>query len=208
GGGGKPAAFLADAFGSSVAWSPDGTYLLFDTSQRTEESQIARVDLVPRTPRFREDQFRDLFQQPTRPGTPTEPAPRPAPPQRDTATLRADSARASANRGTQVIFDDIRRRISFLPVGVDARGIVISPDGKTAVLSASAAGQSNLYTFSLDELSTQPAVARQLTSTAGFKASPQFTSDSKEVYYIENGRISAINVDSRVNRSINVSAEF
>jgi Tol biopolymer transport system component/C-terminal processing protease CtpA/Prc len=205
--GGRPAAYLPHSFGGSVAWSPDGTYLLFDTSQRTEDARIARVDLIPRTPRFREDQFRDLFQQPTRPGTPTDPAPRIAPPQRDTATLRGDSARAT-RRATQVVFDDIRRRISFLPVGVDARGVVISPDGKTALLNATAAGQSNLYTFSLDELSTQPAVARQLTSTAGFKANPQFTSDSKEVYYIENGRINAINVENRQVRAISASAEL
>jgi C-terminal processing protease CtpA/Prc len=207
GGSARPAAFLPDAFGASIAWSPDGTYLLFDTSQRTEEAQIARVDVVPRTPRFREDQFRDLFQQPTRPGTPTDPAPRPAPPQRDSATVRADSTRG-ANRGTQVVFDDIRRRISFLPVGVDARSVIISPDGKTAVLTATAAGQTNLYTYSLDELSTQPIVARQLTSTPGFKANVQFASDSKEVYYIENGRINASNVESRQSRPINVSAEL
>jgi Tol biopolymer transport system component len=208
GGDARPAAFLPHAFGGSVVWSPDGTYLLFDTSQRTEDGQIARVDLIPRTPRFREDQFRDLFQQPTRPGTPTEPAPRQAPPQRDTATIRADSARAAADRATRVVFDDIRRRLSFLPVGVDTRGVIISPDGKTALLSATAAGQSNLYNFSLDELSTQPAVARQLTSTAGFKANPQFTSDGKALYYIENGRINAITIESRQSRTINVTAEL
>lgn len=207
GGAARPLAYLANAFGSALAWSPDGTYLLFDTSQRTEDSQIARVDLVPRTPRFREDQFRDLFSQPTRPGTPTDPAPRPAPPQRDSATVRADSARASAKRATQIVFDDIRRRLTFLPIGVDARGIVISPDGKTAIVNASAAGQSNLYSFSLDELNGGPTVARQLTSTPGFKGNPQFTSDSREVYYIENGRVSVINVDTRSARPINVSAE-
>ena len=43
----------------------------------------------------------------------------------------------------------------------------------------------------------QPAVARQLTSTPGFKQNAQFTADSKEVYYLENGRISSINVESR-----------
>jgi Tol biopolymer transport system component/C-terminal processing protease CtpA/Prc len=207
-GGARPASYLPHAFGGSVAWSPDGTYLLFDTSQRTEDGQVARVDLVPRTPRFREDQFRDLFQQPTRPGTPTDPAPRPAPPQRDTATLRADSARATSRGATDVVFDDIRRRVSFLPVGVDVRGVTISPDGKTALLTASAAGQQNLYTFSLDELSSAPAVARQLTSTPGFKSSPHFTSDSKEVYYIENGRINAITLDSRQTRTISVTAEM
>jgi tricorn protease len=208
GGEARPVSMLANAFGGSIAWSPDGTYLLFDTSQRTEEAQIARVDLVPRTPRFREDQFRDLFQQPTRPGTPTDPAPRPAPPQRDSATVRADSTRASARKPTEIVFDDIRRRISFLPVGVDARSVIISPDGKTALMSAAAAGQNNLYTYSLDELATQPAVARQLTSTPGFKSGAQFSSDGREVYYLENGRINAITVESRTARAINVTAEL
>ena len=207
GGPARPASYLPDAFGGSVAWSPDGTYLLFDTSQRTEEGQVARVDLVPRTPRFREDQFRDLFQ-PTRPGTPTDPAPRPAPPERDTATVRADSTRAANRRPTEIAFDDIRRRLSFLPVGVDTRGVAISPDGKTALLSATAAGQANLYTFSLDELSAGPTVARQLTSTPGFKANPQFSADGKEVYYLENGRINVINVETRQARPIAVSAEL
>jgi Tol biopolymer transport system component len=207
GGGGKPIAFLSNAFGGTLAWSPDGTYLLFDSSQRTEQAVLARVDLVPRTPQFREDQFRDLFA-PSRPGTPAQPAPQPAPPQRDSATLRSDSARGASKKSTQVVFDDIRRRISFLPVGVDVRSVVISPDGKTALLNAAAAGQANLYTFSLDELSTGPAVARQLTSTPGSKQGAQFSPDGKEVYYLENGRLSAINVDSRAVRSIAVSADL
>lgn len=32
-----------------IAWSPDGTFLLFDTGQRTEVTQLARVDLTFRT---------------------------------------------------------------------------------------------------------------------------------------------------------------
>src|SRR3569833_3440018 len=125
GGGARPAAYLPDAFGGSIAWSPDGTYLLFVTSQRTEDSQIARVDLVPRTPRFREDQFRDLFQQPTRPGTPTAPAPRPAPQQRDTATMRADSTCASNRRPRAGAGGGGRRRGAGRPGGGGARAGLI-----------------------------------------------------------------------------------
>ncbi len=95
-----------------------------------------------------------------------------------------------------------------MPVGVDVRSVVVSPDGKTALLNAAAAGQANLYTFSLDELANGPAVARQLTSTPGFKQEAQFSPDGKEVYYLENGRLSAINVDSRAVRSIAVSADL
>ncbi len=209
GGEARPISFLPNGGTGSLAWSPDGTYLLFATSQRTEDSQIARIDLIPRTPRFREDQFRDLFQQqPSRPGTPTDPAPRQAPPQRDSATIRADSTNASTRGGTRIVLDDIRRRITILPVGVDARAVIISPDGKTALISAAAAGQANLYTYSLDELGAQQPVARQLTSTPGFKANPQFTADSREVYYVENGRINVINIESRQSRAINVTAEL
>ena len=63
GGNARPVSFLANSNSNTLAWSPDGTYLLFDTNQRTEDNFIARVDLTLRTPKFREDQFRDLFKQ-------------------------------------------------------------------------------------------------------------------------------------------------
>ncbi|NOT60866.1 MAG: peptidase S41, partial [Acidobacteria bacterium] len=48
---------------ASLSWSPDGTYVLLNSAQRTEDSLLARVDLTLRTPKFREDQFRDLFKE-------------------------------------------------------------------------------------------------------------------------------------------------
>ncbi|MGH9702709.1 MAG: DPP IV N-terminal domain-containing protein, partial [Candidatus Acidiferrales bacterium] len=57
----QPLSFLGNVFTGSVTWSPDGAYLIFDTSQRTEPAQVARVDLIPRAPKFHEDQFRELF---------------------------------------------------------------------------------------------------------------------------------------------------
>ena len=64
-GGGQPSpvSFLANTNAGALSWSPDGTYLTFSTSQRTEPGDVIRVDLVPRTPKFREDQFRDLFKE-------------------------------------------------------------------------------------------------------------------------------------------------
>ena len=75
------------------------------------------------------------------------------------------------------------------------------------LLTASAAGQPNLYTYSLDELSRERPVARQLTSTAGGKSGAQFSPDSKEVYYLEDGRIQAITLERREPRAIAVTAE-
>jgi tricorn protease len=45
----------------------------------------------------------------------------------------------------QVVFEDIRRRLSLLPVGVDLNYQTISPDGKWVAMVASAANQSNVY---------------------------------------------------------------
>ncbi|MBC7927376.1 MAG: PD40 domain-containing protein [Bryobacteraceae bacterium] len=203
--GGKPitASFLANTFGGSIAWSPDGKYILFDSGQRTENSRVARIDLIPRTPRFREDQFRELFKdEPNKTPTPAQPAATgKSDPVPEAATKRDDPKR------TTIVAEGIRNRLTVLPIGVDATSLAISPDGKLLLMSGQAAGQTNLWTFSLDELSREPAVARQLTSTPGRKADFAFTPDSKEVYFLENGRIQSINVDNRQARSISVTAE-
>ena len=199
---GRPVSFLANSFANTVTWSSDGKAIFFDTTQRTEPRQIARIDLVPRTPQFREDQFRDLFrEEPVRPQPPSNaPRPQPAEPPADTA--------ARNDKNVQIVFEDIRKRLSLLPTGVDAGFPTISPDGKTLLLSARAAGQLNLYTFPIDELSRDPQVARQLTSTAGGKSHAQFTPDGKEVFYLEQGRINIINVESRQSRRLAVTAEM
>jgi Tol biopolymer transport system component/C-terminal processing protease CtpA/Prc len=181
----KSLSYLSNGNGESIVWSPDRTYILFGTSQRTERRSIARVDLIPRTPRFREDQFRDLF----RPETP-----------------------ARQDKSVQIVFKDIRRRLTLLNLGIDAFSQVISPDGKTLLFTAaSGRGQENLYTYSLDELATNPngdpAVPRQLTSTPGDKSNAQFSPDGKEVYYLENGRIDIIPVDNRFSRTLAITAE-
>ena len=112
-----------------------------------------------------------------------------------------------APKPVQVVFDDIRRRLSFLPVGLDVNYQTISPDGKWVALVANAANQANIYIYSLDELSREPAVAKQLTSTSGFKRWAQFSPDSKEIFFIENGRIGVVNLEGRA-RSLAVTAEM
>lgn len=207
GGTARPISFLANSNSGSLVWSPDGSYILFDTSQRTEDGQIARIDLKLRTPKFREDQFRDLFKQenprerPSQPGAAPSPAASPAP-----AADKKDESRS-----TEIVFDDIRRRLSFIGTGLNNNSAVISPDGKTLIVLASAEGQFNLYTMPLDELANDSS-ARQLTSTPGFKSQAQFTPDSKEVYYLENGRIQIVGLDRRevrpLNLNIDVSVSF
>jgi tricorn protease len=214
GGEAKPVSFLANSNANGVSWSPDGTFLLFDTGQRTEVPQLARVDLVLRTPRFREDQFRDLFnedQQPRRPPAPTAPTVDEVSPKQPTPPdTTASAAKAAAKKPDkpEIVFEDIRQRLSLIPTGVDVGEAFISPDGKTAVMIAGAAGQQNLYSWSLDETARERPIARQLTTTAGAKADVSFTPDSKEVFYLDDGRIQAVNVETRATRAVAVTAEM
>jgi Tol biopolymer transport system component/C-terminal processing protease CtpA/Prc len=217
----QPVSFLANVFSNTVSWSPDGTFMLFDTGQRTESFQVARVDLIPRTPRFREDQFRDLFReetprnltQPQR-DTPSAPTPTPSPaaspaasPSPSPAAQPADERKKASDKKVEITFEGIRQRLSLLPVGIDVNYQAISPDGKWVVFIASAAGQQNLYAYSLDELAREPAVPKQLTSTPGFKGLAQFSPDSKEIFYIEQGRINVVSLEGKT-RPLAVTAEM
>jgi len=211
GGAGQQASFLANVFSNTVSWSPDGTFVLFDTGQRTETTSLARIDLIPRTPRFREDQFRDLFKE-EMPRTVTSRPPAPSEAPRETPSPSGSPAAAAEEKKpptkpVEVVFEEIRRRLSLLPVGVDVNYEAISPDGKWVVMVANAVGQGNLYLYSLDELSREPAVAKQLTATAGSKGWAQFSPDSKEIFYLENGRVSVVNLEGRA-RSLALTAEM
>jgi Tol biopolymer transport system component/C-terminal processing protease CtpA/Prc len=208
GGESRQVSFLADTRANTVSWSPDGTYLLLDAGQRTEPGIVARVDLVPRTPRFREDQLAALFRDDT-PGRtmPVTPAPTRGPePQGEPVVPAAPASRDP--RGTRIVFDDIRDRLSVLPVGVEVTSQAISPDGKQLLLVASAAGQTNLYTYSLDELTSETPVAKQLTTTPGAKRLAQWAPDSKSVYFLEQGRIVNVPLESRSARTVAARAEL
>jgi Tol biopolymer transport system component len=231
GGAVRPISFLANSNSSSLSWSPDGTFILFDTSQRTEEGSLARIDLKLRTPKFREDQFRDLFReenpkQKTPPAPVIQPSPNPnATPNTSPNPGVSPSPNATPNsaplspsalvgegktdedKSPAIVFEDIRRRLSLLQTGVDVGTQVISPDGKNVLVLASSEGQFNLYLLPLDELATDSS-AKQLTSTANFKSDAQFSPDSKEVFYLENGRINVVTLDRREVRPLGLNLDM
>lgn len=219
--------FLANAGSNSLAWAPGGGYVLFGTGQRTENYQLAKVDLVPRTPRFREDQFRELFKDPrpgplprrgegleTGEGPATRPATRSTAPATTATTTPATTtavatmpATTRAAEPVRIVFDDIRKRMQLINPGFDVDYHAIAPDGKTALLVGTAAGQQNIYLYPLDESIREP-VARQVTSTPGSKSHVQFSPDGKEIFYLESGRAMVVSIDTRVGAAIALAAEM
>src|SRR5262249_34478032 len=158
-------------------WSSDGRSLYYATAQRSEPGNIARVDLAPRVPKLREEQFRELFKEEKDATAADKPA--------DKAD-KADKAEKPATEkkpapATEIVFDEINRRTRLLPVGLSADTARVSPDGKQLAFLATAGEQTNLYVYSLDELAKERPVAKQLTSTSGSKSHLQWSSDSKDV---------------------------
>lgn len=216
----RPVTFLANAFSNSISWSADGSFILLDTSQRMEGGQVARVDLTMRVPRFREDQFRELFRNERQPGTQTSnpemenPAPAVSSsngqqPERGAphAPAAVEAVNRKASPHVAIAFSGIRARLNMLPVGVDVSQQAISPDGKTLAMIASAAGQDNVYTFPLDD-NKDSAVAKQITASAGSKSSLQFSPDGKDLYFLEQGRVQVASVDGSRSRQMQLAAEM
>ncbi|HEX3366149.1 S41 family peptidase [Phenylobacterium sp.] len=238
--GGEPRAvsFLANGdTASSIAWSKDGKYLLFPTSQRSEDTHIVRVDLLPHVPRYREDEFRELFKSPESPDRkappttpastpgarpapatgPTPPTP-PAPTAQDTETKPADEAAAGDKPATlgakpkiepvKIVFEGIRERATFLPLGMSADSPVISPDGKTLVFRSDVDTRHAIYKYDLDELAKEPPTPQQLASTRRAKRFIAFTPDSKRIYYLEGGFVTATPLDTPRQEYVNIAAEM
>ena len=200
----------------NIAWSPDGKYLLFDTAQRSEPSQLARVELIPHLPRFREDEFRNLFRNTEPDRTPSKQPDRTPEKTADPTAGPADTRSklpsaltvptAKKVEPVRVVFDGIRERLTFLPLGFDATDPVISPDGKTLVFIAETGHQSNLYSYSLDELATTPPTARQLTSTPTPKSRCQFTPDSKQIFFLDDGHVMSVSLEPHVVKPLALTA--
>ncbi|HKJ92982.1 MAG TPA: DPP IV N-terminal domain-containing protein, partial [Longimicrobiales bacterium] len=221
---------LADTNAGAVEWAPDGKAVFYATGQRTKDGQIAQVDLVKRTPAFRETKFWDLFRKPpssssnsnsnSKIGSSGRPASEPGPRSErgSTSGSRATSTSISLSHSgprtradsvnVSIDFRGIFDRLELLPLQMNAGSFAISPDGKTLVFQAQAEGQSNLYEWNLDPLA-ESHVARQLTSTPGYKGMPIFSPDGKEVYFLDRGRISKVSLKGNGRPStVGVTAEM
>ena len=138
GGDSRAVSAIPNANTNVLSWSPDGTFLVFNTSQRTEDTSIVRVDLTLRAPKFGEDQFRDLFRDEPGRGGGAGGAGR--------GNAPAAAAAKPEVKPIDIDFTDIRRRVSVLNVGTNYSAEAISPDGRWLLVN----GEGNLYVYPLE----------------------------------------------------------
>ena len=104
------------------------------------------------------------------------------PPQKPQSTTHIVRRRRSSPH--EIVFEGIRERLTLLPINLNCASLH-QPGRQDLAFVASVADQVNIYTYSLDELSREPASPRQLTSTPGFKSDIAWSPDSKTIYYLE-----------------------
>lgn len=198
----RPVSFLPHNNFGSLRWSPDGRFLLFTTSQRTEEGMLVRVDLMPEVPVvFEEDDFWDLFR---------EEEPEPGELRSEASDTAEEEVGEAAGEGAEpgevaveIDFDGIRERARAVPVGLDVASVTISPDGETAVIVGSRGAGNRLWRYSLDP--RDPGNREELASAAG--GDLQFSADGRTLYYVRGGEIRRLALASGDEETVEVSAE-
>ena len=218
GGVARPISFLGNGQMGAIAWSPDGKYVMFDTTQRTEDSRIVRIDLLPHVPKYREDGFRDLFKPGKQPGTPDAPPPSPADdakpeapaPQKALPAARKPGAVHAAPKipPVTIVWEGLRARATILPLGINADTPVISSDGKTLIFHASERGQDNLYSYDLDELATEPPIARQISQSTKPKGDFALTRDGKTLFYLDGGTVMTTTLETPKPKPVTIAADM
>ncbi len=185
--GGEPqqVSFVANSSVGSIAWSAKGDYIVYRTGQRTEDNRLVKIDLVPLPPTFDEQRFRDLFNQP-----------------RDSANTQRDSANTprserAAPRDTaggavprptsiKIDFDAIRRRGAFVNTSFSVGSVLLSPDGKTGVLTGDGA---------LHRITFGPNGDVDISRMEGASGAPiAFSSNGRQVYVSQGGQLRVVNM--------------
>ncbi|MGQ9547305.1 MAG: S41 family peptidase [Roseiflexus sp.] len=227
--------FLSNLQAAGPLWSPDGRFIVFTTGQYRAESQIARVDLQPQPPFFREAAFERLFETNRHgmgegAGTARHSVHRPdqtrntdadREPQlflpvveRDThpgdVPIREEERPALPSTSTgevRIVLSGIERRLRFLtPPHMDATALDISPDGRDLICSATIAGQQNLWTVPLDDARANRG-PRQLTDTSGIKSYARFAPDGKSIVFLDGGVISVRKFPKGEQTTLSISAD-
>ncbi len=185
GGAPKQVSFVANSSVGSLAWSAKGDYIVYRTGQRTEDNRLVKIDLVPLPPTFDEQRFRDLFNQPRdsadtpRDSANTPRADRAAP--RDTAGGAVPRPKSS-----EIEFDAIRRRGAFVNTSFSVGSVLLSPDGKTGILTGDGA---------LHRITFGPNGDVDITRMEGASGTPlAFSSNGRQLYVSQGGQLRVVNM--------------
>lgn len=180
--------FLSNIRCNGITWAPNGKFILFNTGQYRSESQIARVDLIPPPPEFKEEEFDRLFTEEKK--------------------EEKEKEKEGEPPKVEVEFEEIKYRLSFLTSPrLNATICAISPDAKSLIYRSAVTGQENLWVKSL-ERDKKGEPAKQITSSSGAKRDVRFVPDGKRIYFLDGGKIHHRGFPDGDVKRLDVKAEF
>jgi Tol biopolymer transport system component/C-terminal processing protease CtpA/Prc len=179
----KQISFLSNHNSGTVRWAPEGTFILFDTNQRTEDNHIAGIALTLQPPHFREDKFHDLFKE-----TPS-------------GNKSANSDKKPV-KPVEIVFEGIRTRLTYLPIQ-DGRLQQITADPTRVWYTT----RGNITSMTRDE-TTDATTIVGWTSDGTPKSNIQVSSDGKELFYLEQGRATVFTLSNRDKRTLTITCDM
>ena len=185
----KQLTFLSNVSAGHLHWSHDGKFIIFNTGQYRTENQIARVDLKPIQPIFKEEDFDRLFETDEDKDNDEN---RPETADTDSENDGEKDAGKKSIEQVEIEFETIKHRLRFLTDSkLNAEAMRIHPDSKTLVFCAAMSGHPNLWSMPLED-DKRGELPKQLTSTAAGKGDVHFLPDGKSLYYNDGGRINSL----------------
>ncbi len=199
--------FLSNNNCRSLLWSPDGKYIVFSTGHSQHESRIARVDLQPVLPIFKEDEFDKLFQAAEKDKNSSEtPEDDNAENGEDTSEDTSENSSAEDNENVEnseedspeanaksdkekitIVFDSIKDRLQFL-TGHDSYAfpLAIRPNSEILIYAADILGDDYLWSMSMD-FSQKRRQPNRLYHLERYAADVFFSRDGKKILYNDSG---------------------
>ncbi len=229
--------FLSNLQAAGPIWAPNGSFILFTTGQYRAESQIARIDLRPQPPVFREAEFDRLFEPRNgearsgrgemrtgamaRAGSlsveadrdPVFPLPAIEPDEPpDVAPVRIDdeplpARSALATTSVTIVFSGIERRLRLL-TPLQMDATALCISPDSRDLICSALVAGRQNLWSLPLDEPRAELGpRQLTSTTGAKSHASFAPDGKSVYFLDGGTVAVRKFPRGEQAALPVTAE-
>ncbi|RMH79720.1 MAG: peptidase S41, partial [Calditrichaeota bacterium] len=200
--------FLSNVDAYNLLWAPNGKFIIFNTGHYRKEHQIARVDLVPIPPKFREEEFDKLFQEES--SDSSKPASEPEkPPETPAGEARLEaksnkSGEAAAEKKedksakgeekkkvepVEIEFSGIKQRLRFLTdYRLNAKARCIHPNSKVLIFKATMLDEPGLWSLSLEDDESWE-MPRQLTTLSYWNGHAEFHHEGKKLYYLNAGRL-------------------
>jgi Tol biopolymer transport system component/C-terminal processing protease CtpA/Prc len=211
--------FLSNLHAGGPLWAPNGRFVVFTTSQYRAESQIARVDLRPQPPQFREAEFEKLFDRPTsderRPETdekqesdiknqeqvtdkrddrketpePENSTKQQKPAAEESSDTENPKSKAQNPKSVEIVFEGIERRLRFLTPTQMDAGAQCISPDSRDLLFSATVAGKGNLWTLPLDEPRQDQPPRQLTAGPGAKGAAQFAPDGKSFYYLDGGQI-------------------